>query len=313
MQENQEQEELEEIPKPRLWYFLQLISLIIMALLGGAMFGLLAMALCEPLFGVSSADALAFPLKDASPALVNASKFVHVFNVIGTFVFSAISQLAFMREPIVDGLGIKIKFPPVQAVLAIAAILVLHPAISWLADWTLTWNFPESMKDTEESLRQIQENTTKQQLVYLQNQGWGDFLGNIFIAGLVAAFCEELFFRRIMLRLLFDTTRNVHVSIAISALLFALIHGQFFYLLPLFALGILLGYLAYWSKSLWLPVLAHFSFNTLTVCQAFFADTAGTNPENLSTDFGYPLLSAFVSVLIGAFLILALYKKRLRD
>jgi hypothetical protein len=36
-------------------------------------------------------------------------------------------------------------------------------------------------------------------------------------------------------------------------------------MIPRFALGVLLGYLFYWSNSLWLPILAHFVNNAQAV------------------------------------------------
>ena len=36
-------------------------------------------------------------------------------------------------------------------------------------------------------------------------------------------------------------------------------------MIPRFALGVLLGYLFYWSNSLWLPILAHFVNNVQAV------------------------------------------------
>jgi len=40
-------------------------------------------------------------------------------------------------------------------------------------------------------------------------------------------------------------------------------------MIPRFALGVLLGYLFYWSNSLWLPILGHFVNNAQAVIFSF--------------------------------------------
>ena len=56
-----------------------------------------------------------------------------------------------------------------------------------------------------------------------------------------------------------------HVAILITAFLFSAIHFHFQGIIPRFVLGVLLGYLFYWSNSLWLPILAHFVNNAQAV------------------------------------------------
>jgi len=57
----------------------------------------------------------------------------------------------------------------------------------------------------------------------------------------------------------------MHTSILITAFLFSTIHFHFQGVIPRFVLGVLLGYLFYWSQSLWLPILAHFINNAQAI------------------------------------------------
>jgi membrane protease YdiL (CAAX protease family) len=66
-----------------------------------------------------------------------------------------------------------------------------------------------------------------------------------------------------------DWTKNVHLAVLLSSFIFAAIHLQFYGFLPRFLLGMVLGYLYFWSGSLWLPVTAHFTNNFLSVMVEF--------------------------------------------
>lgn len=311
MIENQEPQAQEEFEKPRIWYVLQFISLILMALIGGTMFGALALQTSSLLFGIDGIEALAAGSDFSDRSVLYAQRYIQVFSSIGTFAFSAVAQLAFMRENIADGTGLRIKINPVMAGLSILLVFSMQPAVSFFANWALSWEFPADMAEIEAQLRALHETAVNTQFAFLKNQTPIDLLFNLFMMAALPAFCEELFFRRVGLRLLYDITGNPHVSIAISALLFAMVHGQFFYLLPLFLFGLALGYLALWSRSLWLPVLAHFTNNALTLIATYFAgDAANTSME---PDFGQPILSFVVSILLSSVILLLLKRREAMD
>lgn len=311
MKENQEPEAFEEIPKPRIWYFLQFISLILMALIGGGLFGVLALKSTSFLFGIDGMEALSQTADLGQRHVLYAVRYIQILSTLGMFVFSSVTQLLFMREPLVEGLGLGQKISPVMAVLSVLLIVCMQPAISFIAQWSLSWEFPEAMAELEAQLRKLHDDTVRQQFAFLKNQTPLDFIFNLFMMALLPAFAEELFFRRVGLRLLYDSTGNVHFSIAISALLFSLIHNQFFYLIPLFLFGLVLGYLALWSRSLWLPVLAHFINNAFTLTLSYFGIASADDPSAVEADFGYPLIGFVVSILLSCLILLLLKKRQL--
>ena len=95
-----------------------------------------------------------------------------------------------------------------------------------------------------------------------------------------------------------------HVAIIITAILFSAIHMQFQGFLPRFALGLVLGYLFYWSGSLWLPIIAHLLNNAMAVTFAYptFSDYAYLT-ENTAT-----WQQAFFSFMAVGLLIFLLQK-----
>ncbi len=63
--------------------------------------------------------------------------------------------------------------------------------------------------------------------------------------------------------------KNVHLGIFIAALVFGVMHLQFYGLLPRLVLGLFLGYFYFYSGSLWVPVLMHFLNNGTAVVVYF--------------------------------------------
>ena len=82
---------------------------------------------------------------------------------------------------------------------------------------------------------------------------------------LVPALAEEFFFRGAIQHFLSSVLKNKHIVVIITAFIFSVIHFQFYGFIPRFLLGIYLGYLAIWSGKLFLPILAHFMHNSLSL------------------------------------------------
>jgi hypothetical protein len=86
----------------------------------------------------------------------------------------------------------------------------------------------------------------------------------------------------------------------LGAFLFSFIHFQFFGFLPRLLLGIYFGYLFSWSRTIWLPVIAHFTNNAVAVVYFYISGSkiGHSEIESLGTsegDFIFLLLSVFLS------------------
>ena len=131
--------------------------------------------------------------------------------------------------------------------------------------------------------------------------GPAELLLNLLTVGVVAALGEELVFRGIVQQQMNKFVQNPILSIWITAIIFSAIHMQFVGFLPRMILGAGLGYLFYWSRSLWLPILVHFLFNSLQVVAYYFLgekadqfspDQAIDSPNWLGGIFGLAILIA---------------------
>ena len=88
---------------------------------------------------------------------------------------------------------------------------------------------------------------------------------NLLIIALIPAIAEELIFRGVFQKILARLFRSGHLAIWVTAFIFSAIHFQFFGFIPRFILGLVFGYLFFWSGTLWLPVISHFINNAFPV------------------------------------------------
>lgn len=117
---------------------------------------------------------------------------------------------------------------------------------------------PTWMKDMERSANELVK-------ILLHMDSPAELLLNLLTVGVVAAIGEELVFRGIVQQQLAKMLGNPILSIWVTAIIFSAIHMQFVGFLPRMILGAGLGYLFYWSRSLWMPIIVHFLFNSLQV------------------------------------------------
>jgi hypothetical protein len=147
------------------------------------------------------------------------------------------------------------------------------PLINLLANFNSQIQFPDWMSSVEHSFKQAEETAEKQTIAFMSTKTqWGLAL-NIFMVGVLPAIGEELMFRGILQKLFTNITRNAHWGIIISSFIFSAIHLQFYGFFPRWLLGMLFGYMLFWSGSMWAPMLAHFLNNSLAVVGYFMVNT----------------------------------------
>lgn len=164
-------------------------------------------------------------------------------------------------------------------------------------------SLPESFAGLENKLRLMEETAGTATMAFLDVSTIGGLLANLFIIAVLPAIGEEFFFRGILQKIFKDWTKNIHVSVFITALLFSAVHMQFFTFLPRFLLGLLFGYLLVWSKNIWLPVFAHFINNATAVLIYYFIGNPG-KVEHTEEILAQPTALFPTLVLFGIFLYL---------
>jgi membrane protease YdiL (CAAX protease family) len=117
---------------------------------------------------------------------------------------------------------------------------------------------------------QMEESATRMIKALLVMDSPWELLVNLLVVGVVPAIGEELVFRGVVQQQLERSFGRPILAIWITAALFSAIHFQFAGFLPRMVLGAGLGYLFFWSKNLWTPIIAHFFFNAVQVVAYYY-------------------------------------------
>jgi membrane protease YdiL (CAAX protease family) len=149
--------------------------------------------------------------------------------------------------------------------LALGGWILLSPLVRLLEDVNRRLQLPVFLSDWEVWMQQQEATANKLVSVLTAGGGAWELMANLFVIAGIAALTEELFFRGAMRKIIGQTTENVNVIAWATAIIFCVVHSQFYTFLPRLVLGVYLGYLCCRSGSLWLPIVIHLVNNAVAV------------------------------------------------
>jgi membrane protease YdiL (CAAX protease family) len=114
------------------------------------------------------------------------------------------------------------------------------------------------MQEMEESAAQLTQ-------TMLHSESIGIFALNVGIVCVLGAVGEEFLFRGVLQKVFGKVIKNPHVVIWVVAIVFSAFHLQFYGFITRMLLGAYLGYLLYYTQTIWIPILAHFTNNFIGV------------------------------------------------
>jgi membrane protease YdiL (CAAX protease family) len=179
--------------------------------------------------------------------------------------------------------------------------LLILPVVACLSYFNEQITFPESMQNIEEWMRKMEEVNKLALRALTANSTLSILLLNIVVMAIFPALFEEFLFRGALQPFFTKWFKNKRVAILVTAFIFSAIHFQFYGFIPRFLLGIYLGYLLVWSKSLWLPIVAHFMHNSVTLILDYGAQQQGIDLETIEPgqiQWFYPFV-IFCAVCVG--------------
>ncbi|MCB0547595.1 MAG: CPBP family intramembrane metalloprotease [Phaeodactylibacter sp.] len=119
----------------------------------------------------------------------------------------------------------------------------------------------------------------------------------VLVVAILPALGEELVFRGVLQQALEKATGRPVAAIWIAALIFSAFHLQFAGLLPRLLLGAGLGYLFYWTGSLWAPIIAHFVINGVQVAGQYYQQQ--NLPETSLQEVNWPAIGIAAVLVAG--------------
>ena len=199
--------------------------------------------------------------------------------------------------------GLALSRPPAWGSVSLGVLFIClsFPLSQYLYWWNLQAPLPEQLLEMERSASEVVK-------VFIQMDDIGELFLNLLTIGFVAAVGEELIFRGLVQPRLSKLLGNEVAGIWVGAILFSAIHFQFAGFLPRMVLGATLGYLFFWTRNLWVPIIAHFFFNgAQIVVQYFFKNQMEQlDPERMQQ----PHWAVGVLPLLGMMLLAKYFKTR---
>jgi membrane protease YdiL (CAAX protease family) len=233
------------------------------------------MFVAMPVFGVSFSQ-IGEILSSPNPESLPMIKFLQIVQTVFGFLLPAVLCAWLYSHDTIDFIKADRKPRWGSLFLAIITLIVAIPLLNGMTWINSHFALPESLHFIEEKMRGMEDQADKLTEMFLTGGTIRGFIFNLLMIAVLPALSEEILFRGVAQRLLTDVSRNVHAGIWLAAFLFSFVHFQFYGFLPRLLLGAYLGYLFYWSGSIWLPIVAHFINNGFAVVYYHFA----TQPMN---------------------------------
>ncbi len=275
--------------------------------LGVALFVLLITVFVGSLLAIPFVSKGMFELFESlnvnDPDDINLVKYLQVISHLGMFIIPSF-LLAWLFGPGVTKYLYLDRMPNVR-VLIVSALLIFAavPFINYILELNENMRFPDIMKPVEDLMRQYEENAERTTKAFLSVETIEGLLFNLFMVAVIPAIGEELMFRGVLMRIFKRWTGNTHGAVWITAIIFSLIHVQFFGFFPRMILGLLFGYLVVWTGSLWPAMIAHFVNNAAAVTFFFlfqhrFSDGTYENLGKGNEGLVFALISLVVTIAI---------------
>ena len=222
---------------------------------------------------------------DLEAAPVNGLRFM---TIIGQILFIFLPALFFSKWIYGDvSKIISLKMPNWKGLaLFVLGIIILTPLLQsylyiqnyFIERWAESSEFVNSIKFLLDSLNELIEKTFGD-LIRADNVP--EMLLVIIAISVVPAICEEVMFRGYIQRS-FGFKFKPHIAAIITAVFFALYHFNPYGLIPLAIIGFYLGFAAYTSQSLVIPIIIHFLNNFFAVMLYFIIGDDDLLKSNVS-------------------------------
>lgn len=208
-----------------------------------------------------------------------------VLQAVSTFLIFFVPAHFFAlicyRKPLTY-LGFNYRLSAKQVMLAIGILILTFPLSAALAELNkmipLT-DYWENKFKAWELAREVQEKAL------ININSFSRFIISLIVIALLPAIFEETFFRGGMQNMFTRWFKGPWPAIILTSIIFSIIHLSFYGFLVRFALGIVLGFIFYYSRSLWLTILFHFLFNGVQVTALYIMTMNGVKNKNIEENF----------------------------
>lgn len=152
------------------------------------------------------------------------------------------------------------------------------------AEWTATFT-------------RMEENRKQMEDAFINIDSFSKYLASMFVMAVLPGIFEEFFFRGGIQNLFTRWFKSPVTAILITAVIFSAIHISYYGFLVRFSLGVVLGYIFYYSGSIWLTVIFHFLFNGAQVTALYLLHGSDRiNSADLEKNF--PIWAGLIALVL---------------
>lgn len=245
------------------------------------------------------------------PKTIGLLKYVQALTSFGMFIVAAFAAAwAISERPF---RYLRIDSIPNGYILIIVIVLMVFtlPMNNYLTWLNAKLQLPEGLSWLQTYFETKEEQMEGVMIKFLTVEGIGGLLLNLLIIAIIPAIGEELIFRGLVQPILIKGLKNVHYAVILTAFIFGILHFQFLSFLPRFILGIILGYIYVFTRSLWYPIIAHFVNNAVAVVFYFlyYSERAGDGMDQLGKP-GHTSILTLLSFIVVCVLLWVLWKEK---
>jgi len=219
-----------------------------------------------------------------------------VTAVFGLILSSWIYRQYFDQKPIAPLNTAPLTISAVSLVVLLMVVII--PLVSWLVWWNVQIKLPFYLADFEKWAMEKEQGVQEMIHVLTLFPTIWTFLMAVFVVGIIPAVGEEYWFRGV-LQNKFKDMLSPHAAIWLTGFIFSALHFQFYGFFPRWLLGVLFGYLYWWSGNLWTTIIAHFVNNFLTLL-AIYLYRRGVLSFNFYEPSEVPIYMVLLSMLCVA-------------
>ncbi|MDR1631826.1 MAG: CPBP family intramembrane metalloprotease [Dysgonamonadaceae bacterium] len=190
---------------------------------------------------------------------------IQFLGQLGTFIFPALLTAYLFGENYKEYLYLNTPFNGSMVFWTILSVIFIFPFLNLITQLNQQMVFPDFLKEVEDYIKSTEEANTRLIKSVLRAENIQAVIFNILIVAVFAAVGEEFLFRGTLQRIFGTMIRNKHIVIWSVAVIFSFIHFQFYGFIPRLLLGAYFGYLLYFTKNLWIPIIAHFIHNFIGI------------------------------------------------
>ncbi len=196
-------------------------------------------------------------------------RYLLIIQDISLLIIPSIIILGLMKSESAARLT-ELKIPQVKEVgLVVILTFCIFPITGFTGQINSAMHLPGWLSGVEHWMIEKEEKADNLiDLLVASNTFWVMIL-NLLTIALIPAVAEEMIFRGVFQKIFYNLFKSGHMAIWFTSFLFSTIHFQFFGFIPRFILGLVFGYLFFWSGTLWLPVISHFVNNAFPVMLAY--------------------------------------------